>query len=287
MRRVFLLWAAFSLCSAVFVLGADKQPLATRVDHFYAASDKAQSLFTFFKDTFQLPQCWPFSDRGTHVSGGPWLGNIVLEFVKFPRNRDKPVKTEFRGIAFEPVGGADETAAELTKRGIAHAEVENRMRQSPDGRMRGVWSIMHLKDFPPLEADVFFVDYKNRKSAAVRYQALDDELTARNRSPLGIVAVAEITVGVRDLEDARKKWSALLALSPRISDDAFVFDSGPRIRLVRTDSPGIRGIVLTVRSFAEAEKFLKERQLLAKDKAGHIAISPLPIEELAIWLVEK
>jgi hypothetical protein len=197
------------------------------------------------------------------------------------------MKTEFRGIAFEPIGGADETAAELTKRNIAHAEVENHMRQGADGQARVAWSIVHLKDFVSIEADVFFVDYKYRKYAAARYQAVDDELTARNRGPLGIVGAAGITVGVRDLEDARKKWSALLAPSPQISDDAFVFNVGPRIRLVRTDSPLIQGIVLTVRSLAEAEKFLKEHQLLAKDNAGHIAISPLAIERLAIRLVEK
>lgn len=120
---------------------------------------------------------------------------------------------------------------------------------------------------------------------AAKYKATDDELTARNRGPLRIVGAAEITVGVRDLEDARKKWSALLAPSPQISDDAFVFDSGPRIRLVRSESPGIQGIVLSVRSLDEAARFLKERRLLVKD-VGHIAIAPGAIEGLWIRLVE-
>jgi hypothetical protein len=287
MRRDFLLWAAFSLCFILFVLGADKQPLATRVDHFYVESDQAQSLFTFFKETFQLPEMWPFSGRRTHASGGLWIGNAVLEFASIPHSGDKPVKTEFRGIAFEPIGGADETAAELTKRGISRREVENNMRQGADGQAQVAWSILGLKDFPPIETNIFFVDYKYRKAAAARYKAADDELTARNRGPLGIVGVAEITVGVRDLEEPGKKWSALLGPSPQISDNAFVFDFGPRIRLVWADSPGIQGIVLTVRSLAEAENFLKEHQLLAKDNARHIAISPLAIERLAILLVEK
>jgi Glyoxalase-like domain len=42
MRRDFLLCSAFSLCFILFVLGADKQPLATRVEHFFVASDRAQ-----------------------------------------------------------------------------------------------------------------------------------------------------------------------------------------------------------------------------------------------------
>jgi hypothetical protein len=89
------------------------------------------------------------------------------------------------------------------------------------------------------------------------------------------------------LEDARNKWTALLESSLQISDDAFVFSSGPRIRLVHAESPGIQGIVLSVRSLAEAEKFLKERRLLAKDTAGHIAISPAAIDGLRIRLVQK
>ncbi len=285
MKRALLLCAAVLLCFVALALRAEEQPLATRVDHFYVESDKAHSLFSFFKETFQLPENWPFRDAGTHTSGGLWLGNVVLEFLS-ARGGDKPVKTEFRGIAFEPTGGADETAAELTKRDIAHAEVENRMRQGSDGQMRVVWSLLDLKDFPPTEADVFFVDYKYRKSAAAKYKAVDDELTARNRGPLGIVGVAEITVGVRDLKEARSKWSTLLAPSPQISDDAFVFSTGPRIRLVHADSPGIQGIVLKVLSVDQAARFLEQRGLLAKDDSGGIAISPAAIGGLSIWIMD-
>jgi hypothetical protein len=145
---------------------------------------------------------------------------------------------------------------------------------------------LRLKDFPPIEASIFFVDYKFRKSVVAKYKAVDDELAASNRGPLGIVGAAEITVGVQDLEEARSKWIGLLAPSPRISEDAFVFNTGPRIRLMRAESPGIQGIVLNVRSLDRAAKFLEERQLLAKDDAGHIAISPPAIDGLSIRLME-
>lgn len=285
MKRIMLLFTAAALCLVALGWPAEEKPLATRVDHFYVESEKAQPLFTFFKETFQLAESWPFRDAGTHASGGLWLGNAILEFVTFPATGGKPVKTELRGIAFEPSGGADETAAELTRRGISHAEVENRLRQGPDGRMRVTHSLLDLKDFPPTEASLFFVDYKSRESVAARNKARDEEFAARNRGPLGIIGVAEITVGVRDFEEARGKWSALLAPLPRISDDTFVFTTGPRIRLVRAETPGIQGIVLSVRSLDEAEKFLKERRLLVKD-VGQIGIAPETIEGLSIRLVE-
>jgi hypothetical protein len=102
---------------------------------------------------------------------------------------------------------------------------------------------------------------------------------------LGIVGAAEITVGVQNLEETRSKWTVLLAPSPRISEDAFVFDTGPRIRLVRAESPGIQGIILEVRSLEQAAKFLEECQLLAKDDADRIAISPAAIDGLSIRLM--
>jgi hypothetical protein len=293
MKRALMLYAGITLCFISLNLWAEEQPLSTRVDHFFVESDQAHSLFTFFKDTFQLPESWPFSDRGARpdqpqgfASGGLWLGNVIWEFASFPHDRDMPVKTEFRGIAFEPTGGADETAAELTKRDIPRTEVENIRRQGSDGQTRVAWSTVGLKNFPPIEADVFFCDYKFRKSVAARRKAADDELAARNRGPLGIVGTAEITVGVRDLEEARSQWSALLAPSPRISEDAFVFTAGPRIRLVHAESPGIQGIILEVRSLDQAAKFLEERGLLAKDESGRIAISPAAVDGLSIRLMD-
>src|SRR4030042_3544670 len=108
----------------------------------------------------------------------------------------------------------------------------------------------------------------------------------RMGGPLGIVGAAEITVGVRDLNEARNKWSALLQPAPQISDEAFVFNTGPRIRLLHAESPGIQGITLKVRSVDRAAKSLKERRLLAKDAAAHIVISPAALEGLTIRLVD-
>lgn len=285
MRRGLLLRSAFSLCFIASALWAEEQPLAMRVEHFFVVSDHAQSLFTYFKGTFQLPEVWPFYQHGPFSSGGLSLGHAVLEFVSFPKEGNEPQKTEFRGIAFEPTASADATAAELTKRNIPHTGARTYKSQIPGRQIAAEWSSVALTDLPPKNADVFFCDYKDRQAVAQGRRAASHELAMRMGGPLGIVAVAEITVGVVDLKEARSKWSALLQPSPQISDDAFVFDSGPQIHLVRAESPGIQGIVLSVRSIDEAEKFLKEHQLLAKDDAGHIVISPAAIEGLAIRLV--
>ena len=286
MKRALLLWTIISLCFIAFALQSEERPLATRVEHFFLVSDHAQSLFNYFKDTFQLPDVWPFFERGTFASGGLSLGNAVLEFVSFPKEDNKPQKTEFQGIAFEPTADAAETVAELARRNIAHTGIKVYKFEIPGRQVLVEWSSINLSDFPPTNANIFFCDYKDRQGVAKGRRAAGRELAKRSGGPLGILGAAEITVGVQDLEEAWSKWGALLEPSPWISDDAFVFDSGPRIRLVRAESPGIQGIVLSVRSLDEAEKFLKERQLLAKDDAGHISISTAAIDGLSIRLVD-
>ncbi len=285
MKRVLWLWTAISLCFIAAASRAEERPLATRVEHFFLVSYHAQSLFNYFKDTFQLPEVWPFFERGTFASGGLSLGNAVLEFVSFPKESNRPQKTELRGIAFEPTADAAETVAELARRNIAHTGIKVYKFEIPGRQVLVEWSSINLSDFPPTNANIFFCDYKDRQGVAQGRRAARNELAMRTGGPLGIVGVDEITVGVRDLDHARSKWSALLEPSPRISDDAFVFDSGPRIRLVRAESPGIQRIILSVRSLDEAEKFLNERELLARDDAGHIAISPAAIDGLTIQLV--
>jgi catechol 2,3-dioxygenase-like lactoylglutathione lyase family enzyme len=287
-RRIYvaLFFAAILSCFVSLGLQPEQQPLARRIEHFFIVSDQAQSLFTFFKDTFQLPEVWSFKTYGYFSSGGLTLGNAVMEFASFPKKENRPVKTEFRGIAFEPTADAEATEAELTKRSIPHTGARTSESQVPGRQVHIGWSNVGLADLPPTNAIVFFCDYKDRKGVAQGRRAASHELALRMGGPLGIVGVAEITVGVRNLEEARSKWSALLAPSPQTSDDAFVFESGPRIRLVHAESAGIQGIVLKVRSLDQAAKFLEERGLLAKDDSGRIAISPAAIGGLSIRLRE-
>ena len=286
MRRVLLVFAALLLYPPVRPSWAEEQALATKVEHFFVVSDQAKSLFTYFKDEFQLPEIWPFSQYGVFASGGLSLGNAALEFVSFRTEDNKPLKTEFRGIAFEPTADADTTAAELTKRKIPHSGVQP-YKVQVSGREQVLWANVMLANFHPTTATIFFCDYKKREAVARGRKTASDELDKRKGGTLGIVALREITVGVQNLKQAQSQWRALLRPSPQLSDDVFVFNSGPQIRIVYAESPGIQRIVLTVRSIGEAERFLKQRQLLIKGDAGHIAIIPAAIGGLVIQLGEK
>jgi hypothetical protein len=165
-RRIYvaLFFAAILSCFVSLGLQPEQQPLARRIEHFFIVSDQAQSLFTFFKDTFQLPEVWSFKTYGYFSSGGLTLGNAVMEFASFPKKENRPVKTEFRGIAFEPTADAEATEAELTKRSIPHTGARTSESQVPGRQVHIGWSNVGLADLPPTNAIVFFCDYKDRKA---------------------------------------------------------------------------------------------------------------------------
>ena len=285
---VFCIIAAIGCQSSAKVQSTEteKTCLATRVEHFYLVSDQSQRLFIFFRDNFQLPEVWPYYQHETFASGGLSLGNVVLEFVSLPKEDPNPWKTEFRGVALEPTMDAIATSAELSERNLSHTEIQSYKSLVTGSQVVAEWSSIGLSNLPPENADIFFCDYNDRERVEKGRKEARSELARQGGGPLGIIDAAEIIVGVRDIKEARRKWSALLSLSPRISNDVFFFNTGPAIRLVQTKSPGIKGIILRVNSLDYAVRFLDEHGWLSKDKNGQITISPDVIEGLSIILVE-
>jgi len=249
-------------------------------------SNQSQRLFIFFRDNFQLPEVWPFYQHETFASGGLSLGNVVLEFVSLPKEDPNPWKTEFRGVALEPTMDAIATSAELSERNLSHTEIQSYKSLVPGSQVVAEWSSIGLSNLPPENADIFFCDYNDRERVEKGRKEARSELARQGGGALGIIDAAEIIVGVKNIKEARRKWSALLSPSPRISNDAFLFNTGPAIRLVQTKSPGIKGIILRVNSLDYAVRFLDEHGWLSKDKNGQINISPDVIGGLSIKLVE-
>jgi len=92
-ETTFTALGVISLCFIEVDLQGEEQPLAKKVDHIFVNSDKAHSLFKFFKDTLHRPEFWPFSERKVFSSGGLSLGNVILEFVSFAREGSAAIQT--------------------------------------------------------------------------------------------------------------------------------------------------------------------------------------------------
>lgn len=255
------------------------------MEHFYLVSDQAEELYNFFRDELRLPVVWPYNSYGDFASGGLTLGNVAIEFVTEKGDRAGAAGTEFRGIAFEPVGDADEAAAELKQRGIPHGAPDP-YTFTWDGQERVGWVTIALKAFPPVGAYVFLCDYKHREEVAAGRAAASNELAVTGGGPLGVTSLREIVVGVKSVSDASRQWGKLLDAPRRSAGPVFTFGPGPGVRIVNAEAEGIQGIVVGVKSAARAKEYLAERRMFGGENQEELWIAPAAIGGLRVTLVE-
>lgn len=124
-------------------------------------------------------------------------------------------------------------------------------------------------------------DFKNHDEK----RAADAEsLRARGGGALGLEAVEEIVVGVRDYRSAAEKWTKLFAPLPPVADGLWELADGPAVRLVRQTENVIQGLVLRVSDLARAETFLREKDMLGSPTGEQLRIDPAKIHGLDIRL---
>lgn len=282
-RRLCIFLALTLAASIPLPVAAQRKPLLTKVDHVILVSGESERLFQFFRDEFQLSVVWPFNSYGDFASGGLSFGNVVIEFKKAVDGA--AARTEFKGIAFEPVGDADAAIAELKRRRIPHRE-PNPYKYTQDGQERVGWVTIDLKGVPPANANVFICDYKQRERVAGGRSRASGELAGKGGGPLGVTSLRELVLGVKSVKDASREWGKLLDSPGRGTSSVFAFGPGPRIRLVRAEAEGIQSMVAGVKSTARAKQFLTERRMLGRASKGQLWIDPAGVGGLVIALVE-
>ncbi len=262
---------------------ATRAPVIAKVDHFFATSPDAQALFLFFRDSLGIAQAWPFKSYGDFSSGAVQLGNVAFEFVAEPAAEGQVPPTEFAYLAFEPVGHTDVMLPELERRAIAHDAPEENLLKDASGQPFG-WINTGLSG---VSVNVAFVcDYSNREVSAKSSRAASEELARQQGGPLGVRSLEEIVIGAPDLEAARREWRKLLDSPKAESADVFTFGTGPRIRLVQSDTAKILRIVLSVRSLKAAGWFLGGKGWLEMNSA-EVSIAKSATKGLHIVLVES
>jgi len=161
---------------------ARRTPLLARVDHFFATSPQAEAHFNFFRDTLGLAVAWPYKSYGNFASGGLSLGNTVLEFVTWAVGKGETLPTEWKSLAFEPVGDTEAAVAELEHRRINHSAPEvNRYKDSTGAEVVG-WTNTDLIGLSPSSV-VFICDYADRKGIHEVHRVAHDNLVRRHGGP--------------------------------------------------------------------------------------------------------
>lgn len=128
----------------------------------------------------------------------------------------------------------------------------------------------------------FWSDFENHEEK----RAFDREaLRAAGGGALGLESVREITVGVKDYEQANRNWEKFLAPVEPLSHGLWEIADGPAVRLVQAEQDAIEGLVLKVSDLESARTFLREKDMLDSTRSGPVRIDPGRIYGLDIRLV--
>lgn len=263
----------------LLLLSQPSNSQVVKVEHFYASSPQAESLFRFFSRDLDLPVVWNYQSWGDFASGGVSLGNVVFEQVWFKGN----IRTAFEGIALEPAQHFPDFTRVLDDAGIPHDSIAPQTWTNEKGQQVG-WVNMNLPQVLPPASGLFICDYLDRKMIARGRQQAADSLTMRKGGPLGIDSLVEIEVGSPNLA----RYSASLAALPGITrkgDGLFAFSTGPSIRLVEATTEGTCKIVLRVRSLEQAKDFLRAKGWLDPKRQNRVFLDSRMLEGLQVELV--
>jgi len=269
----------FILLGLIFLASSLKAQI-NKVDHFFASSPKAETLFNLFKNKFGLPVDWDYKAWGDFSSGAVTLGNIAFEFVYY-----KGVsKTTFEGIALEPQQSVEEIKIILDDAKIVHDTIEPNTYVMKNGKLGG-WSNMGLKNLLPSEAGLFICDYKNREQISLYRKKSADTLKNNNGGPLGVSFLKEIVIGSTNFSLNKKELARLPGIKAN-KDNVYSFNDGPSIRLINSNINGFEKIVIKVSSLENAKKYLKSQNLLGNSTANSVFIDTNSTDGLIIELTD-
>jgi catechol 2,3-dioxygenase-like lactoylglutathione lyase family enzyme len=269
--------------------GAASQPIR-QIDHIMIRTGNPQELYAFFTDTLGLPVAWPITSPRSGVrTGGVGFGNVNVEAIQFPGQTD--IRPRLVGFALEP-SGLEGSLSELNRRGLALGERRPLVVDRPDGSRITLWTNVTLMQFS--EADnpanaavhIFLSEYNpSQLNVEDRRARLRKQLVDSRGGPLGVVEVKEVVIGATDIPMARRLWQRLLDPVRPAAANTWRIGNGPAIRLVPSAENRVQTLVVRVASLAEAKAFLRDKQLLGAESAGHVAIDPLKVGGLDIRLV--
>jgi len=252
-----------------------------KIDHFFASSPKADTLFNLFKSKFELPIEWDYKTYGNFSSGAVTLGNVAFEFV----NSKGVSKTKFEGIALLPQQTVEEISIMLDDAKVNHDTIEPNTYMMSNGSIAG-WSNMGLKSLLPEDISFFIYDYKNRSELAQSIKKTHDSLKSKNGGPLGIVLLKEIVIGSNKWSSYKNELRKLPGVNLR-DNDLFIFKEGPSIRLVNSNNNGIEKIIIKVHSVDTAKKYLKSQNLMGDSTKNSVFINTAAIYGLLIEFTDQ
>jgi catechol 2,3-dioxygenase-like lactoylglutathione lyase family enzyme len=261
------------------------EPLIRKLDHVFVPVRDPAPPFALFTETLGLPVAWPVTNKGPFTSAAVCAGNANIEFItstapsSFSSFLEPTEPLTVRGLAFEPADG-ERMEDMLEERRLPNTGAQPFARA--DGEL--MWTNVFLDGMLADAAVVFLCDYHG--ATAEDRAAVRGSFGASGGGVLGVRRVAEVTLGVRNLDDANEKWRRFLAPTEPDTHGAFHVGDGPTIRLKASPIEGVAGLWLEVESLAKARDTLRERDLLGPMRASGIGLDYARNGGLDVWLTE-
>lgn len=255
-------------------------PCYRSIDHIMLRLPAAEPLFDLFNNVFELPVAWPLQRAGFATFGWVHAGNTDLEFWAATDNSDLPSHAPpplVHGFALEPVLPLSLALDSAEACGIATKPARPFQSLNATGEVVTNFTNAVLLDVSAPSCCVFFCEW--HPGAAIypwdealtpvqRRARLRQALRGCGGGPLGLIGLHAMRMETPDLAVHRRHWEALagpprgqvIALTPDIS-----------LELVPGAHLRVQSLSFSVRSLAQARRFLASRQLLAGD-AGNVLL---------------
>lgn len=257
---------------------ADEPPIR-QIDHVMITANDPREVFAFFTETLGLPIAWPLEERGGVMSGGVGFGNVNVEAIRFPGQRDLPSRAQVTGFGFEP-SSMPACLDELQRRGVPYGPLRPLTVMDSGGARRTLFTnvtLLGLSDTAlPVDATmhIFLSEYSpTYVDVAGRRARIGKELVALRGGPLGVHSMREVVVGASDVDTMRARWQRLLSPA-RARRGAWYVGPGPAIRVVAAKDNRVEELVVRVTSLPRAKAFLQAKGVLASESAGDVRLEP-------------
>jgi hypothetical protein len=230
-------------------------------------------VFRFLTEVLKLPVDYYPEMAGGRRYAAVYAGNMFIEPCGPYENWRYPVKdfkALFVGLNCRSGESATALAADLERSKVA-------FEQGGAGPFR-------IQDASLTEGVYLGLTAKARDQAAEEREAsFRSAMAANRRKGLGFEYVKEIWLGYREPANLRV-WAAFLGEAGRVGDQLWRLSQNQNLRFIRSDIPGVRGIVCQVRSLEQAEKYLGPLGYYGGLLEGKIALNKDKTFGLSIYL---
>jgi hypothetical protein len=271
-RKKYLL-SVFSVC--LLVTGSAQ---VLRVDNITVQAGKAETVYSLFANTFQLPVLFRYQPAGAVKTGKVWLGNMALSFT----GADKDTAF-FSSLSLEPLQHGEALIQTLTGFGISLNPPDMITQPGTEGEELN-WKTIGVRDLCSEWLQVVIADVLNPSFFASQCATAKKLFTESGGGALGLRSVQKIILTTTDAAKSLQAWVSIPGVQ-RMADIGFRLIDGPIILVEKGHYNAVKELVVQVQSLAAAESFLQQKGLLQKE-GNKTLILPAAVLGLRIRLEE-